>query len=137
MLNGEKEQKFNFSLYLCSNDANAAGGWIIDDISIGGMSPFLWLEEISLIEKIPAEFLYCRIKYHPQFTYDICEAAADERGASGGNVHDGNEEVMDIILTPLLAAKWFDDNSKALSSRLKAEREAEHSNEDADEVEKA
>ncbi|MDE6031715.1 MAG: hypothetical protein K2G32_08855, partial [Oscillospiraceae bacterium] len=123
MLNGEKEQKFNFSLYLCSNDANAAGGWIIDDISIGGMSPFLWLEEISLIDKIPAEFLYCRIKYHAQFTYDICEADAGEQGTAGENVHDGNEDIMDIILTPLLAAKWFDDNAKALASRLKAERE--------------
>ncbi len=137
MLNGEKEQKFNFALYLCSNDANAAGGWIIDDISIGGMSPFLWLEEISLIDKIPAEFLYCRIKYRPQFTYDICEAAAEEQGAFGENVHDGNEEVMDIILTPLLAAKWFDDNSKALASRLKAEHEAESSDENPNEAESA
>ena len=133
MLNGDKEQKFNFSLYLCSNDANMAGGWIIDDISIGGMSPFLWLEEISLIDKIPAEFLYCRIKYRPQFTYDICEADAGEQGAAGENVHDGGEEIMDIILTPLLAAKWFDDNSKALASRLKAEREAEKAAEEESE----
>ena len=43
LLNGEKEQKFNFALYLCANDAINAGGWIIDDVSIGGMSPFLWL----------------------------------------------------------------------------------------------
>ena len=76
LLNDEgKEQKFRFSLYLCANDSYAAGGWIIDDVSIGGMSPFLWLEELSQIDYIPPEFLICRIKYRPQVTYDICEAA--------------------------------------------------------------
>ena len=44
---------------------------------------------------------------------------------------------MDIILTPLLAAKWFDDNSKALASRLKAEHEAESSDENPNEAESA
>ena len=63
LLNDEgKEQKFRFSLYLCANDSYAAGGWIIDDVSIGGMSPFLWLEELSQIDYIPPEFLICRIK---------------------------------------------------------------------------
>lgn len=114
VMNGEKEHKFNFALYLCSNDANAAGGWIIDDISIGGMSPFLWLEEISIIDEIPPEFLYCRIVYRPQFTYDICEADSSDIVNRGETVHDGTEEVMDIVLTPMLAAKWFEDNVKAI-----------------------
>lgn len=110
LMNGQKEQKFNFSLYLCSNDSYAAGGWIIDDISIGGMSPFLWLEEIAMIDEIPPEFLYCRIKYRPQLTYDICEA--NEKGTSTENVFDGEEEIFDFVLTPMMAAKWVEDNAK-------------------------
>ena len=116
LMNGEKEQKFNFSLYLCANDANAAGGWIIDDISIGGMSPFLWLEEMSMIDYIPPEFLYCRIKYRQQMTYDVCEPG--ENGASScENVFEGAEETLDIILSPMMAAKWFEDNIKLIPEK--------------------
>ncbi len=109
LLNGDKEEKFNFSLYLCANDAHAAGGWVIDDVSIGGMSPFLWLEEISMVDYIPPEFLYCRIKYRPQVTYDICEAGEN---TATGTVYDGAEEILDIVLSPMMAAKWFEDNHK-------------------------
>ena len=113
MLNGEKEQKFNFSLYMCANDAINAGGWIIDELSIGGMSPFLWLEEINMIDYIPPEFLYARIKYRPQVTYDLCEPAeGDEGAATAENIYDGAQETLDIILSPMLAAKWVEDNTK-------------------------
>ncbi len=111
LLNGEREQKFSFALYLCANDAINAGGWIIDDISIGGMSPFLWLDEINMVDYIPPEFLYCRIKYRPQVTYDICEAT-DEANSMPANVIDGTQEVLDIILSPMMAAKWVEDNTK-------------------------
>jgi len=111
LLNGDKEQKFNFSLYVCANDAINAGGWIIDDISIGGMSPFLWLEEIGMIDYIPPEFLYCRIKYRPQVTYDVCEASEDG-SAVAENIYDGAQETLDIILSPMMAAKWVEDNTK-------------------------
>lgn len=113
LMNGEKEQKFNFTLYLCSNDYYAAGGWIIDDVSIGGMNPFLWLEEIAMIDYIPPEFLYCRIKYRPQVTYDICESVEGSAPA-GETIYDGAEEILDIVLSPMMAAKWFEDNIKAL-----------------------
>ncbi len=113
VLNGEKEQKFNFSLYMCANDAINAGGWIIDELSIGGMSPFLWLEEINMIDYIPPEFLYARIKYRPQVTYDLCEPAeGDEGAATAENIYDGAQETLDIILSPMLAAKWVEDNTK-------------------------
>lgn len=116
LLNDEgKEQKFRFSLYLCANDSYAAGGWIIDDVSIGGMSPFLWLEELSQIDYIPPEFLICRIKYRPQVTYDICEAAENgsaEGADSAAAVYDGAPEILDFVLSPMMAAKWFEDNQK-------------------------
>ena len=113
LLNGEKEQKFNFSLYVCANDSFNAAGWIIDDISIGGMSPFLWLEEVGMIDYIPPEFLYCRIKYRPQVTYDICEANENDANAGMAEaVYDGAQEVLDIVLSPMMAAKWVEDNTK-------------------------
>ena len=108
LMNGEKEQKFNFSLYLCQNDAAAASGWLIDDVSIGGMTPFLWLEEIAGIDSIPPEFLYCRIKFRRQVTYDIVEPGDTNVPET---VYDGAPEVLDIVLSPMMAAKWFEDNA--------------------------
>lgn len=111
LMNGEKEQKFNFSLYLCHNDADAAAGWLIDDVSIGGMTPFLWLEEISQIDSIPPEFLYCRIKYRRQLSYDICEPDANNNSISLDSIFEGAPEVFDAVLSPMMAAKWFEDNT--------------------------
>lgn len=110
LMNGDKERKFNFALYLCHNDADAASGWLIDDVSIGGMSPFLWLEEISQIDKIPPEFLYCRVKYRRQVTYNICEPTATNVGV-GDTVYEGLPEVLDFVLSPMMAVKWFEDNT--------------------------
>ena len=109
LMNGEKEQKFQFALYLCHNDAAAAAGWIIDDISVGGMTPFLWLEEIAEIENIPPEFLYCRIKFRRQVSYDICEPDANGNTVAQ-EVFEGPHEVLDIIISPMMAAKWYEDN---------------------------
>ena len=109
LMNGEKEQKFNFALYLCHNDADTAAGWLIDDISIGGMTPFRWLEEISEIDAIPPEFLYCRIKYRRQLCYDICEPNANGN-IPAETVFEGATEIFDMVLTPMMAAKWFEDN---------------------------
>ncbi len=129
LMNGEKEQKFRFALYLCHNDADAAAGWVIDDVSIGGMTPFLWLEEIAQIDNIPPEFLYCRIKYHRQIIYDICEPDA---GGSNSveEVLDGPHEVLDIILSPMMAAKWYEDSLRGVV------REAETHEEPAEETPK-
>ena len=124
LMNGEKEQKFNFALYLCHNDADAASGWIIDDISIGGMTPFLWLDEISRIDNIPPEFLYCRIKYRRQISYDICEPNANGTMPIE-TVFEGAPEVFDGVLSPMMAAKWYEDNAgKALIPEKKVNKPA-------------
>lgn len=110
LMNGDKERKFNFALYLCHNDADVASGWLIDDISIGGMSPFLWLEEITQIDRIPPEFLYCRLKFRRQVTYNICEPTSVSVGV-GETIYEGSTEVLDFVLSPMMAAKWFEDNT--------------------------
>lgn len=109
ILDGEKEKKFKFSLYLCRNDAAAAAGWLIEDVLIGGMSPFLWLEEIDELDDIPPEFLYVRIKYRKQVSYDVCEP--DKKGNTMlETVYDGSPETFDVVLTPMMAVKWYEDN---------------------------
>ncbi len=119
VMNGDKEQKFNFSLYLCANDAYAASGWIIEDIKIGGLSPFAWLNEISGLDNIPPEFMYCRIKYHSQITYDICESSENSENSapSGEMVFDGAQEILDTVLSPMMAAKWVEENVKYLPTK--------------------
>lgn len=120
LLDNEKESNFVFSLYLCANDALAANGWMIDDVIIGGMSPFLWLDEIEQAKQIPAEFMFCSIKYRPQITYDVL-GATDKM--SSENVVTAPQQSLDIVLTPLMAAKWVEDNKRTpfFSEEAKAE----------------
>lgn len=108
----DHEEKFKFSLYMCANDSFAASGWIIEDISIGGMNPFLWLDEISSCDVIPPEFLLCTIKYRSQLTYDIIGSENREQGdvLAMESVSDGEQQIMEITLSPLMAAKWLEDN---------------------------
>ncbi len=107
VLTEDSEQSFKFSLYLCANDAAAAGGWLISDISIGGMSPIKWLSEITKAENILPEFLFCHISYRTQITYDIL---GGDSKANGEVMFDTDRKELDITLTPLMAAKWVEDN---------------------------
>ena len=130
IMNGEKEQKFSFALYLCHNDASAAAGWIFDDISIGGMSPFTWLDEISQTDPIPPEFMYGRVKFRKQVTYDICEP--DKNGiTTTETVYDGATESLDFVLSPMMAAKWYEDN---YSNAEASESEGDEAEEEVDDV---
>ena len=129
IMNGEKEQKFRFALYLCLNDAAASAGWLIDDISIGGMNPFRWLDEISDIDNIPPEFLYSRIKFRRQISCDICEPS-DNGNMPIETVYEGSPEVFDVVLTPMMAAKWFEDNIAGTSSYTREDDESDEEEEE-------
>ena len=107
VLTEDSEQNFKFSLYLCANDAAISGGWLITNVSIGGMSPLRWLEEIQTADIIPPEFLFCRINYRSQFTYDIL---GGNTNAPGEVLFDTAKGELDITISPLLAAKWVEDN---------------------------
>lgn len=106
LMTEDGERIFNFALYLCNNDTSVSDGWLINDISIGGMQPFKWLEEIASASIIPPEFLFCRIKYRPQLTYDIMSVDASQCLS----VVDAPLKTLDVKLTPLMAAKWIADN---------------------------
>lgn len=107
ILTEDSEKLFKFSLYLCANDAAIAGGWLISNISIGGMSPDRWLEAIERADNIPPEFLYCHITYRTQFTNDILGGNST---APGEVMFDNEKGELDFIVSPLLAAKWVEDN---------------------------
>ena len=109
LLTEDSEKTFRFSLYLCANDAANAGGWLITDVSIGGMSPLTWLEEIKSADLIPPEFLFCHITYRTQYTNDII---GSDSKAAGDVMFDSEKGELDIILSPLMAAKWVEDNEE-------------------------
>lgn len=107
VLTEDSEKVFKFSLYLCANDAAASNGWLVTNVSIGGMSPITWLEEIKSADFIPPEFLFCHISYRSQFTNDIL---GGDTKASGEVMFDSDKGELDIIISPLMAAKWVEDN---------------------------
>lgn len=100
------EKRFNFSVYLCRNDVADSDCWFIRDLRIGGMSPFMWLDEITSADNIPPEFFICTLKYIPQLIYNV---TAEEYGRSS-ELASAKEETLEFRLTPLMAAKWVVDN---------------------------
>lgn len=109
VLTDDSEEIFRFSLYLCANDAAAANGWLISSVTVGGMSPLKWLESIQKLDVIPPEYLYCHIVYRTQFTNDIL---GGNTSATGEVMFKPGKAELDIIVSPLLAAKWVEDNKR-------------------------
>ena len=102
----EGEKRFNFALYLCGNHIAESNGWFVKDLSIGGMNPFMWLKEIGEAKSIPPEFLICSLKYVPHIVYDINPKSFGRYT----EIVDGEEKNLDFRITPLMAAKWVEDN---------------------------
>ncbi|MBD5115668.1 MAG: hypothetical protein HDT46_10830 [Ruminococcaceae bacterium] len=102
----EGEKRFNFALYLCENHIADSNGWFIKELSVGGMEPFMWLKEISEAESLPPEFFICSVKYIPHIIYDI----TPEGYGRNAEVVSAEERTLEFRLTPLMAAKWVEDN---------------------------
>jgi hypothetical protein len=107
LLAGDRERVFVTTLYMCANDFFAADGWIIEDISVGGMPPFMWVEEISAADVIYPEFLHCSMRLSTQVSFDV--PARDKVAVRDGITAAGR--MVDFVLTPLMAAKWAEDNA--------------------------
>lgn len=106
VMTGEGEKRFNFALYLCENHIADSNGWFIKELSVGGMEPFMWLKEISEAKSLPPEFFICSVKYIPHIIYDI----TPEGFGRNTEVVSGEERTLEFRLTPLMAAKWVEDN---------------------------
>jgi hypothetical protein len=104
------ETDFKFALYMCANDFCAADGWVFEDISIGGMNPFMWLKEVVAADRIAPEFLRCTIHMTTQVTGVV---PADDYAVSRRKTRKSFETpktAFEFPLSPLLAAKWVEDN---------------------------
>ncbi|MCL2076804.1 MAG: hypothetical protein FWH08_00145 [Oscillospiraceae bacterium] len=112
LMNGDVEQTFKFSLYLCANDAVVCDSWVIDDLRIGGDSPFVWLEEITRAASVSTKHLLCTLVYREQITYDMSKTEGDERKA----IMSAQRKNTDIVLTPLMAANWVEENINILKN---------------------
>lgn len=102
----EGEKRFNFALYLCENHIADSNGWFVKELSVGGMEPYMWLKEISEAESIPPEFFICSVKYIPHIVYDI----TPEGYGRNSEIVSAEEKSLKFRLTPLMAAKWVEDN---------------------------
>lgn len=102
------EKHFNFALYLCRNHIADSNGWLIKELSIGGMDPYKWLDELEKAENVPPEFFICSLKYVPHMVYDI---TVDSPGV-GADVVAAEPKTLEFRLTPLMAAKWVIDNQE-------------------------
>ena len=99
------ERRFDFSMYFCRNHVSDSDGWLIRELSIGGMDPFRWMEEITEAQEIPPEFFIGTMKYIPHLVYDVTPDAI-----AGIEVIPAELHSLHFRLTPLMAAKWVNDN---------------------------
>lgn len=100
------EKQFRFTLYLCRNHIANSDGWLVKELSVGGMDPFMWMEELSSAKEIVPEFFIGTMKYVPHLAYGITPDAD-----SSSDVVTADPRSLSFRLTPLVAAKWLVDNS--------------------------
>lgn len=100
------EKHFNFAVYLCRNHISNSGGWLVKELTVGGMDPFRWMAELNKVRDIPPEFFIGSMKYVPHLVYDVTPD-----GEVASDVVPGEMRTLHFRLTPLMAAKWLSDNS--------------------------
>jgi hypothetical protein len=109
LMHGGHEKHFNFALYLCANDAMICDSWVINDLTVDGKSPFVWLDEIAKADVITPELLAGKLTYREQYTHDI--AKTDEEGFTP---FMSAPKTANIVLSPLMAANWVELNGGIL-----------------------
>jgi hypothetical protein len=111
LMHGKNEKLFNFALYLCVNDAAFCDSWVIDDLTIGGKSPFVWLEEVAKADSIAPALLQATLTYREQITHDISKTEDN-----WDSVMLTSRKTAAIVLTPLMAANWVEKNTDLLNN---------------------
>jgi len=103
------EKHFNFALYLCANDAMICDSWVINDLTAGGKSPFVWLDEVAKADVITPEMLTATLTYREQYTHDISKT--DDEGFTP---FMSAPKTASIAISPLMAANWIELNAGIL-----------------------
>ncbi|MCL2036262.1 MAG: hypothetical protein FWG83_02595 [Oscillospiraceae bacterium] len=119
------ENAFKIALYMCANDFYTADGWVIEDIVIGGMNPFMWLNEVAAAKVIAPEFLRCSLLMTTRVTGEIPASdmvkvkpppRRDRLFRRSADLEKARKDfetprtTVEFTLSPLLAAKWVEDN---------------------------
>ncbi|MCL1865804.1 MAG: hypothetical protein FWF82_00160 [Oscillospiraceae bacterium] len=104
------ENGFKIALYMCANDACAADGWVIEDVIIGGMNPFMWLNEVTAAKLITPEFLRCSIRMSSRIIRVLPASDSNSGNSGASKIFDTPKSTIDFTLSPLMAAKWVEDN---------------------------
>ena len=102
------EKHFSFAMYLCRNHIADSEGWLVKELTIGGMDPFKWMEELNDAQEILPEFFIGSMKYVPHLVYNI---TPDSDPSS--EVVTSDPKTLHFRLTPLMAAKWLSDNTQS------------------------
>lgn len=102
------ECKYELPLYLCANDHATSSNWMITNVVFDGAESFVdWLKQINDGElSIPTDLLRCKITFDYKMTYKLFNVTNEST-----NGDSPTEESINIILTPLMAVKWYTDNS--------------------------
>lgn len=108
-----KYQEYNLTLYLCANHYFESEGWIISKVKFRDaqkeytISMENWIKIIAELNRIKAHMLKCEIEIIKKSTY---------KAFSFDNYEDDSQkaefELHRIVLTPLMAVKWFEDNRR-------------------------
>ncbi|MCL2086750.1 MAG: hypothetical protein FWH05_04050 [Oscillospiraceae bacterium] len=108
-VDASKEKRFNFSLLLCANDAVGSESWQIESLSIGNaaLSPFNWLEAVNNADEIPAQMLSATLEYREQIAYGLPGVFRENTPETILNTPKRSRKIR---LTPLMAAKWVEEN---------------------------
>ncbi len=101
------EQYFYLTLYLCADCLKNSSSWIIEELSVGGMTPFLWLEEIIGANVVLPEFMYAQIRFYEQVSY---ETLPFESEPNSEELVYTDSKTYNLTLSPLVMAKWIEDN---------------------------
>ena len=101
------EKHFNFAMYLCRNHISNSNGWLVKELTIGGMDPFTWIEELTAAQEILPEFFIGTVKFIPHLDYHITPDAEPS-----ADVVTSDPQTLHFRLTPLMAAKWLADNKQ-------------------------
>jgi hypothetical protein len=103
------ERLFKFTLFMCADCMAAGDAWVIDSLAVGSKDPFEWLETAIKGEQVPPEMFSAAFTYREQRTTDfpVDEAQPSDRVFSEAIIRD-------VALTPLMLAKWVNDNADTM-----------------------
>lgn len=121
----EKGTSYKLSLYICANHYFELEGWIVSDLKFKSkenkynISFENWMQEIKTQNCIEPNLLKCKIKVIKKSSYRLFELDTEDE------IQNTEDDIYEMILTPLMAVKWFSENENLFDKK-------KHENEEND-----